>query len=659
MRRRKPLQPDTFPFLAVLLGTMGSLILILMIFDQRARKAANEKSRQAEAEQQKLHHDDQEQHFLDNEAERKARLAAFVQKQSEIRTLETQLQEQQISVSHKIGETQRKIAEDEQRRQQTEAQLRAEQQRLQQALREAQERQQNLTQNSTASKQTQSQIQKLAADLAQAEEALKRLLEQKLRDEQTWSIVPYVGKRGQNQRPLYVECDSRGFTFYPDKFTLFGIDAMSNRVREEIEARTKQARNDRPGRDVYWMLLVRPDGIENYYRFQGATQGLSVAFGYELIDAEWALEFPEPPNDPVTVPPQSPRPVRVASDNAMSQGSGGGTGHLGSAATVLPPRASGEGGSGIPTLIPRPPGTGGTGVSGGQPGGSHGGGGPGGSSSNPGSPRTGTGEPLPRPGGGGHQVVPTLLPRPQGIGGTGATRGESGTAPQGSGIGSTGGAPGTGTRTGESTSQGGEPAPPPRPGGSVPQGAQDGSSAPGTGTGEPTGQGGEPAPPPGPGGSVPQGGQGGQRPRNGKQGQPSSGRPQGAGAEGEPGSGEKGGSIDGLPGPKKPKILKPARVGPEPDWIIEVVCQASGVSVPGGRMQYSAAELNNGNVLAERIGRWIADRQATLRPGEPPYRPQIHFIVHPEGQRTFHLVYPALERLQVPMRTVLHQDDGE
>ena len=38
--RRHQLRPDTFPFLAVLLSTMGSLILVLMVFDRKARLAA-------------------------------------------------------------------------------------------------------------------------------------------------------------------------------------------------------------------------------------------------------------------------------------------------------------------------------------------------------------------------------------------------------------------------------------------------------------------------------------------------------------------------------------------------------------------------------------------------------------------------------------------
>src|SRR5439155_6869346 len=47
MRRRHQLRPDTFPFLAVLLCAMGSLILVLLELDRRARSAAHARAEQA------------------------------------------------------------------------------------------------------------------------------------------------------------------------------------------------------------------------------------------------------------------------------------------------------------------------------------------------------------------------------------------------------------------------------------------------------------------------------------------------------------------------------------------------------------------------------------------------------------------------------------
>jgi hypothetical protein len=45
----------------------------------------------------------------------------------------------------------------------------------------------------------------------------------------------------------------------------------------------------------------------------------------------------------------------------------------------------------------------------------------------------------------------------------------------------------------------------------------------------------------------------------------------------------------------------------------------------------------------------IARRQATVLPGEPPYRPLLRFQVQPEGLRSYYLAYPLLAPLGVPM----------
>src|SRR5262249_34350155 len=43
---------------------------------------------------------------------------------------------------------------------------------------------------------------------------------------------------------------------------------------------------------AYILMLVRPDGITNYYRTVAALQGLNIDFGYEFVDRDWVLDFP-------------------------------------------------------------------------------------------------------------------------------------------------------------------------------------------------------------------------------------------------------------------------------------------------------------------------------------------------------------------------------
>ena len=48
----------------------------------------------------------------------------------------------------------------------------------------------------------------MALLVGQLEQALTSLKELRQRQQQTYSLVPYLGKRGDNRKPLYVECNA-------------------------------------------------------------------------------------------------------------------------------------------------------------------------------------------------------------------------------------------------------------------------------------------------------------------------------------------------------------------------------------------------------------------------------------------------------------------
>src|SRR5262249_1756571 len=67
-------------------------------------------------------------------------------------------------------------------------------------------------------------------------QALRDLKEAKKREAQTYSVVPYRGKQGDNRRPLYVECSAKGVVFHPGKVEL-SVEAAPAEVRAEAERR--------------------------------------------------------------------------------------------------------------------------------------------------------------------------------------------------------------------------------------------------------------------------------------------------------------------------------------------------------------------------------------------------------------------------------------
>src|SRR5206468_290504 len=78
-------------------------------------------------------------------------------------------------------------------------------------------------------------------------------------------------------------------------------------VHAEVERRAARQKGQPAGAGTaagrtYLMVLVRPDGVSNYYRLQAAVRDLPVDFGYEFVEADWVLEFPDDDKTPATRP---------------------------------------------------------------------------------------------------------------------------------------------------------------------------------------------------------------------------------------------------------------------------------------------------------------------------------------------------------------------
>jgi hypothetical protein len=89
------------------------------------------------------------------------------------------------------------------------------------------------------------------------------------------------------------------------------------------------------------------------------------------------------------------------------------------------------------------------------------------------------------------------------------------------------------------------------------------------------------------------------------------------------------------------------------DWVIAIECTGDDLILYSTAKRFSAATTsgatNGASALAETVRQMIDNRQATVRPGDPPYRPMIRFRVRPDGLRAYYVAYPALETLHVPM----------
>jgi hypothetical protein len=420
MRRRRKLEVSTFPFLAVLLCAMGSLILVLLAMDRKAKLAARAK---AEMAARKVAEDAEllaAARRAEWERARDEQRAAWQRKRDELHSRveadKQNLEGQMAALRARLADSASQLRAELDGVAELERKAESEKGKIGGAARALAEKRSAVEHARAESAAQQKALEKMTADLALLENTLADLKAARERERQTYSVVPYRGKHGESRRPLYIECAANSIIFHPDKVRL-----SPNRVEElraEVIRRVGQQKEiiqtsgGEPDPVPYLMLLVRPDGVPAYYQFQAALRGMEVRYGYEFIDADWLLDFPAEDKPSATWPSQ---PALARSDAAPSAGGPRGIKGL------------------KPTGVPLSPD--GTTGSDGRPGS--------GTGSGPGS-RGGNGSGTGRPGGSGDGVARGT----GGVPGAGGVPGGGGTGLPGTGTAGPGGNGGGGTATG-------------------------------------------------------------------------------------------------------------------------------------------------------------------------------------------------------------------
>lgn len=271
-----------FPFLAVLICTMGALIVLLILVVQQARVQAD-----TLADQRRQTHDEQDlarRKRLEQEAEDWQWQRDILQQQRQ--ELTQQLADSRLELSH-LEEHIRRL-EENWKRLLAEA---AEMKRLQQG------RQQ---QGSAA----QAELDRLQTQIAAQRTQLEQLRQLHARRSRSFAIVPYQGPHGTRRRPIYIECresaiiiQPEGIVFGPQDFTgPLGpgnpLDAALRTIREHWTRLEADAAQGAP----YPLLIVRPDGAVAYAMARNAMASWEDEFGYELVAADMELQYP--PSDP-------------------------------------------------------------------------------------------------------------------------------------------------------------------------------------------------------------------------------------------------------------------------------------------------------------------------------------------------------------------------
>jgi Skp family chaperone for outer membrane proteins len=264
-RRRDEVAPTLFPFLAVLLCTMGALVLILMLIVSGAQATAREVAEAVDAEQIS-----QEMVALSDEMQkvRAEQQKEIDRQQGELAHIENHIDRLQKEIEALITKYEMLDAEKDQ--------------------------------NAVAQKnEWEKKKEELLEQIADAQEELKEKEEEAKNKKPAYSIIPYQGPNGTSRRPIYLECVADGLLVQPGGFKLtlrdlrppYGpgnpLDAVLRAIRAHLES--IQATG---GVAPYPLLIVRPDGIRTYALARGAMTSWDDQFGYELVDNDMDLKFP-------------------------------------------------------------------------------------------------------------------------------------------------------------------------------------------------------------------------------------------------------------------------------------------------------------------------------------------------------------------------------
>ncbi len=267
-----------FPFLAVLLCMMGALILLLVVIARHARAQASAQVKLTAPV------------AAASAAEEKAR-------REELDWRREQLTAQRDRTQAELSERRLELGHFEEHARALRAEL--------DGLERAQAQLDQLA--STDENQKRELAARVAAINLQISETQAKLLRarQQLEAQPTsYSIIPYLGPNSTGRPPLYIECRNDRVVLQPEGVVLTAEDfegplGPSNPLASALRAaREHMARNRRTNAgemgEPYPLLLVRPDGIMAYWMARAALESWGSDFGYELVDADWKLDFKAP-----------------------------------------------------------------------------------------------------------------------------------------------------------------------------------------------------------------------------------------------------------------------------------------------------------------------------------------------------------------------------
>ena len=266
-KQRDNFVQSLFPFLAVLLSTMGALVLLLMLIVNQAQ--ANAKQMATEKKMQ-----------IEDAESRLDMLRNTFEEQLDGRRLD--LERKRLTLQHLEKHIQELIEE------------------LKTIERTAVLLDSKQTQDKASETEKERKISQLEKQLADANIDLKKKLDNPEGNKPIFAIIPYQGTNGTHRRPIYLECIDKGVIIQPEGVMVgvadlrppYGPGNPLDAAIRTVRSRFAPA-NGALTSTAYPLLIVRPSGVRTYAMARQAMSGWDDQFGYELIDEQLELAFPE------------------------------------------------------------------------------------------------------------------------------------------------------------------------------------------------------------------------------------------------------------------------------------------------------------------------------------------------------------------------------
>ena len=284
-KKRNQNQPSVslFPFLAVLICTLGVLIVMLVLAVKSADVAKEEdQANQDLAAAEKI--------------EEAKQLLALEQYRSEaIHEIRADVIERLANSRQNRGYLQQDVADADKELDTVSKQL----QSLKTALANA-DKTKPVSTDQSAVQAKEAAIDKLKQQIDAAKQALAD--QQKKSQEQgpsRFSLVPFRGSGGTFRRPIYLECLENEIRLQPLDITLTKQDfALPIRAGNPLDIALLTIQEHWQQLDVageqgspYPLLVVRPGGAETFVLARRAMKSWADEFGYELVAADKDLDF--------------------------------------------------------------------------------------------------------------------------------------------------------------------------------------------------------------------------------------------------------------------------------------------------------------------------------------------------------------------------------